>query len=84
MVLLGVCAFCLPYMPGNPPFLMLKTGTWLNALLTSHLLLSCLCSMASLRLGLDSFLAKGRLRYRSSNAKVPKNLHLGATTTRSI
>ena len=32
MVLLGVRAFRLPHMPGNHPFLMLKTDTWLVAL----------------------------------------------------
>ena len=84
MVLLVVCAFFLPYMPGNPPFLTLEY--WHLALLTAHVTLAPLLLLKhcwSLRLGLDSLLAKGRLHYRSSNAMAPKYLHLGATTTRS-
>ena len=38
MVPLGVCAFCLPYMPGNPPFSMLEN--WHLAQLTAHVALA--------------------------------------------
>ena len=40
MVLLGVFAFCLPYMPGNPPFPMLEN--WHLAQLTAHVALASL------------------------------------------
>ena len=40
MVQLRVCAFCLPYMPGNPPFRMLKN--WHLAQLTAHVALASL------------------------------------------
>ena len=43
MVLLGVCAFCLPYMPGNPPFLMLEN--WHLAQLTAHVALASLLAL---------------------------------------
>ena len=43
MVLLGVCAFCLLYMPGNPPFLMLKN--WHLAQLTAHVALASLLAL---------------------------------------
>ena len=84
MVLLGVCAFFLPYVPGNHPFLTLEY--WHLAQLTAHVALAPLLPLKhcwSLRLGLDSLLAKDRLHHRSSNAMVPKYLQLGATTTRS-
>ena len=40
MVLLGICAFCLPYMPGNRPFLLLEN--WHLAQLTAHVALASL------------------------------------------
>ena len=40
MVLLGVRAFSLPYMPGNPPFLTLEN--WHLAQLTAHVALASL------------------------------------------
>ena len=43
MVLLGVCAFCLPYMPGNPPFLMPKI--WHLAPLSAHVALASLLAL---------------------------------------
>ena len=64
MVLLGVCAFFLPYMPGNHPFLALEY--WHLAQLTAHVALAPLLPLKhcwSLRLGRDSLLAKDRLHH---------------------
>ena len=64
MVLLGVCAFFLPYMPGNHPFLALEY--WHLAQLTAHVALAPLLPRKhcwSLRLGLDSLFAKDRLHH---------------------
>ena len=80
MVLLGVCAFGLPYMPGNPPFPM-PTGTWLHSLLTSHLLLSWLGSVASLGLVLDSLRRPRSFALQVIECYGAENLHLEATTT---
>ena len=43
MVLPGVCAFGLPYMPGNPPFPMPKN--WHLAPLTAHVALASLLAL---------------------------------------
>ena len=67
MVLLGVCTFFLPYMPGNHPFLELES--WFLALLTTHVALAPLLPRKhywSLALGLDSLLAKDRLHHSAS------------------
>ena len=47
MVLLGVCAFFLPYMPGNHPFL--RPEYWHLAQLTAHVALALLVFEAGSR-----------------------------------
>ena len=83
MALLGVCAFCLPYMPGNPPFPM---PNWHLAPLTAHVALASLLALKR------SFVEAGPRQFVSPKVVCVmvikcygvENLHLGAPTSRGI